>query len=470
MVYSEEVKATLPEELGTPTPSEVKEALAKVGVDLQIPEQKDEDKSASDLAAELDASVPIFFGLPEVMQQGRFKGAGKKILLSVKRWANLGFGKPNQFAEIDRPDNERLDQMDDFVEKSKALTAATRALISQRFKKKHGEDAFEKLAQVAVGNQEQLRLKKECEAYAMEVAEERWKTIHEPEQVRMFLGSSFGRAYSDPKERLDAAREHANKQKKNFIEQEIRKLTTKVKHPKYGDKQALEHYALENGNKKIAEIYDKRRALIQQNAEALELSNDLAKISGEEYQQLFEDLGIPMYEGDGSEFLEFVVSEDYTGTGAKLSVDQLKEAAKWALRRYPAALVAEIVDYVKREHGGKLKFTQDKDNRGAFDAGISTVLIDSRSRGTDEPVGSAVAGHELGHVLEQAVPELRSMQWGFLFSQGLPRNEDGSRPNEINDDMQDRNALALESIIKMENPSIRGVFLYPYLLGVLLKF
>lgn len=445
MLYSGDPKATLPEDLGEPNSPEAKEALAKVGIDLQTPEKPAENKSATDLADELDSMVPQFLVSPEVVGKNRRTLAvGKTMMANIKRWAGVERGT-YQFQEIKRPDDSVLDEIDNFVEKSKELTAAARARIAQRMKEKHGDNIFEKLANIASANQEQRRLTAECHAEARKIAEQTWQQKKlEQEAVNSALEQSYIKNLYDPVIKNREIQKYVEGYKERFIQNEVKVLTTRGS----AERQPLEQIAFDQGNQKILDLFRRRREIFDYSRLQEDAAKDLGIIAREEYQQLLKDLDIPMYDGDGSDFIDFSGIRRTSVPDKKMSdsVDAAKESVEWALRSYPAAIVERIKDYVqKNSDNGKLKVIWSPTGRGYFEAGTNTLALsyELRDPNYDIPIGGSVGVHEFGHVFEQAFPELKSMEWGFLFSQGLPKNEDGSRPNQM-DSSADRNALPID--------------------------
>jgi len=450
MLYSGDPKATLPEDLGTPNSPEVKETLAKVGIDLQTTE---EDKTLAQMALEMDASVPSFLFSPEVVNKdANEQSLGTRIMVKMKRLAEFLPNSPDSFKLKQRPDDQVLDEMDAFIENSQALTAAARARISQRMRNEFGDDIFEKLASVVSGNEEEKRLQQKTRDYARTLAEKQY------EERKDFLESMFIRVASegkdirdivDPKQKNLALQKALERSKEDWIQGKIDSEWVKIVEKPNGDKkQALEWYALENNVQEVVDMYKRRIELRNIKKNYVKASDRLGVVSREEYQQLFKDLDIPMYEGDGSEFISFDGIRRRTMPDPKMSdsVDLAKESIKWALRSYPAAVVEKMADYVKNSGkfwGGMLPVDWSPDGRGGYRDGTELTLS-THAHDSDIPLGGSVGVHELGHLFEQAYPELKSMEWGFLFSQILPKNPDGSRPNAM-DDSQDRNAISLES-------------------------
>ena len=458
MVYSEEVKARLPEDLGEPNSPEVKEALEKVGVDLQTPEA---DKTLEDLANELDSSVPEFLVSPEVVNKNvNDASLGTRIMVKMKRLAEVLPTSPDSFRLKQRPDDKVLDEMDTFLENSQALTATTRARIAQRMKQEFGDDVFEQLGGIVSNNEEEKRLKEATRDYARKLLEKEYlerRDFLESMFLRVASESKYIREISDPKAKNAALQKELERSKAEWFEGNIDSKWVKIVEDNFGEKkQALEWYAIENNVQEVMDMYNRRREIRAIKSEYIKKADRLGEISREEYQQLFKDLDIPMYEGDGSEFVTFDGIERRTMPDPKMSdsVDLAKESVKWALQSYPAAVVEKMADYVNNSgkyKNGMLPIDWSPTGRGGFRDG-AVLDLSMRLNDSGFPVGGGVGVHEFGHLFEQAYPELKSMEWGFMFSQILPKNPDGSRPHNM-DDSQDRNAIPLESYSTLSRSS-----------------
>lgn len=161
------------------------------------------------------------------------------------------------------------------------------------------------------------------------------------------------------------------------------------------------------------------------------MNRDLSIASREEYRKYLEEVGVEMYDGDGSELFEF--STDLTDidieTGAKISSSQredsekrkqIEDAMREALRNKPKWMVDKLLEAVRNTSNGKIKveldYSVEDEPRGWFNVIDGNLYI--RVSPNNQPHGlleyGQTASHEITHAFEAAIPELREYQWSFM--------------------------------------------------------
>jgi GNAT superfamily N-acetyltransferase/uncharacterized protein YlzI (FlbEa/FlbD family) len=161
------------------------------------------------------------------------------------------------------------------------------------------------------------------------------------------------------------------------------------------------------------------------------MNRDLSIASREEYRKYLEEVGVEMYDGDGSELFEF--STDLTDidmqTGAKISSSQredpekrkqVEDAMREALRNKPKWMVDKLLAAVRNTSNGKIKveldYSVEDEPRGWFNVIDGNLYI--RVSPNNQPHGlleyGQTASHEITHAFEAAIPELREYQWSFM--------------------------------------------------------